>query len=104
MGDELFRGKKMSMNNCLDFWIVTTKGRDARKNVMFYPPKKAFNHSNSPRNERNAGVNPLDKNNSTIEHLHKILMPKCEPRKGISFHVLLQHPSFFDWKTYLVLN
>ena len=42
-----------------------------KKNVMFYPPKKTFDQPNSPGKRAKFLCDPLDRNHSPIEHLHK---------------------------------
>ena len=37
----------MSMNNRLDFQIITVEGRSTQENVMFIPQKTTFDQSSS---------------------------------------------------------
>ena len=71
-----FEGKskhEQGMNDLLNLLIVVIEGSGAQENALFYPPKKNFDLSNSPRKQVECSCEPLDGKNSIVELLHQFL-------------------------------
>ena len=72
--------EKFGINNPWNLNILTIEGSDARENAMFYPQKRTFDPSISPRKWAEGLCDPLDGNNSIAEHLHKFSCQMCKPQ------------------------
>ena len=80
MRDELLQGKKMGMNSALNF--KNHQRRGCKRNCYVYPPKTTFDQSNSRGRLEECLCDPLDGNNSVVEHLHKFACKNVQTTIG----------------------
>ena len=81
MGDGLFRGRKWA---CMILKIINHSnwGKCAQENVMFYPPKRPLTHQIHLTMWVKCLCDPLDGNNSMVEHLHQFLCQNVQTAIG----------------------
>ena len=78
--NELFQREKMAMNGTLGFRLEHLKKGMHKKMPCFSPPNKTFDQSNSLEWRAECLCDPLDGNNSIIEHFHKFSCQMCRPQ------------------------